>query len=156
MQNILFNQFVPLFALVFTITWMLTPTWIKIAKRGMILAHWVYVIGFIAVGVVGEELLVFIGSNADFPSHLLWILLGVGYFSERYGAMHLQLYSITNHIIWHKINGITGFFIVFCTFFLFNIGVNDTYFAWAIFLANVFVFLPLALGTSYKKFKLII
>jgi len=34
MQNILFNQFVPLFALVFTITWMLTPTWIKIAKRG--------------------------------------------------------------------------------------------------------------------------
>jgi UDP-N-acetylglucosamine--dolichyl-phosphate N-acetylglucosaminephosphotransferase len=33
MQNILFNQFVPLFALVFTISWMLTPTWIKIARR---------------------------------------------------------------------------------------------------------------------------
>jgi hypothetical protein len=27
---------------------------------------------------------------------------------ERFGAMHIQLYSTTNHIIWHLANGISG------------------------------------------------
>jgi O-antigen/teichoic acid export membrane protein len=81
---------------------------IKISQRGMMLSHWVYVIGFIIIGVAGEKLLILIESNADFPSHLLWILLGIGFFAERYGAMHLQLYSITNHIIWHTVAVWTG------------------------------------------------
>jgi hypothetical protein len=29
-------------------------------------------------------------------------------FAERYGAMHIQLYSTTNHIIWHIANGVSG------------------------------------------------
>ena len=115
-----------------------------------------YLIGSLALWFMGTWFFNFIGSQVDFPSGELLLLLILGFAVERFSAMHMQFYSLTNHIIWHKINGITGFFIVFCTFFLFNIGVNDTYFAWAIFLANVFVFLPLALGTSYKKFKLII
>jgi len=81
---------------------------IKISQRGMMLSHWVYVIGFIIIGVAGEKLLILIESNADFPSHLLWILLGIGFFAERYGAMHLQLYSITNQIIWHTVAVWTG------------------------------------------------
>ena len=32
---------------------------------------------------------------------LLWLGLGVALLLERYGAMHLQLYSTTNHIVWH-------------------------------------------------------
>jgi uncharacterized membrane protein YdcZ (DUF606 family) len=105
---------------------------------------------------MGPWLLNFIGSQVEFPSRGLLLLLILGFAIERFSAMHMQLYSLTNHIIWHKINGMTGLFIVFSTFFLFNVGVSNTYFAWAIFLGNVFVFLPLAFGTSYKKFKLII
>ena len=94
---------------------------IRVAKRGMALSHWTYIAGFISLGLIGEPLLKFIGSNADFPSQMLWILLGLGFFVERYGAMHIQLYSTTNHIIWHIANGVTGmiYLIVSIVFFQF-------------------------------------
>jgi hypothetical protein len=78
------------------------------AKKGMRLSHWCYVIGFIAMGVVGKPLLKIIGSNADFPDNLLWPLMGLAFFTQRYGALHIQLYSLTNNIIWHISNGISG------------------------------------------------
>ncbi len=81
---------------------------VALAKKEMRLSYWCYVAGFIGLGIAGEPLLRFIGSNADFPNSLLWSLLGLAFFVERYGAMHLQLYSVTNHIIWHKANGISG------------------------------------------------
>jgi len=81
---------------------------IRLAKRGMTLAHWSYVAGFVALGLVGTPLLKYIGSNAPFPDQLLWSLMGIGFFIERYGAMHIQLYSTTNRIIWHTANGVTG------------------------------------------------
>jgi len=93
---------------------------IKTAKRGMMLSHWAYVLGFIIIGVAGEKLLTFIGSNVDFPSYLLWTLLGIGYFSERYGAMHLQLYSVTNHIIWHTVGFWSGGILIIVTILLFS------------------------------------
>jgi hypothetical protein len=34
--------------------------------------------------------------------------MGVAIFAERYGAMHLNLYSTTNHIISHVANGVAG------------------------------------------------
>ena len=94
---------------------------IRVAKRGMALSHWTYIAGFISLGLIGEPLLKLIGSNADFPSQMLWILLGLGFFVERYGAMHIQLYSTTNHIIWHIANGVTGmiYLIVSIVFFQF-------------------------------------
>jgi O-antigen/teichoic acid export membrane protein len=35
----------------------------------------------------------------------LWSLIGLASIVERVGAMHLQLYSQTNHIVWHWANG---------------------------------------------------
>jgi uncharacterized membrane protein YdcZ (DUF606 family) len=81
---------------------------ITIAKRGMALSYWTFTIGFVFLGIFGTPLLKLIGSQADFPDSALWGLLGLAIFSERYGAMHIQLYSTTNHIIWHIANGITG------------------------------------------------
>jgi hypothetical protein len=34
--------------------------------------------------------------------------MGLSMFAERYGAMHINLYSITNHIINHIANGVAG------------------------------------------------
>jgi hypothetical protein len=79
-----------------------------LAKRGMTLSHWTYILGFIVLGIIGGPFLKFIGSNADFPPPMLWSLLGLGFFVERFGAMHIQFYSTTNHIIWHVANGVSG------------------------------------------------
>ncbi|NJK51869.1 MAG: hypothetical protein HC936_01990 [Leptolyngbyaceae cyanobacterium SU_3_3] len=81
---------------------------VVVAKRGMELSYWSYVIGFIAIGLLANPLLKLIGSNAEFVSPLLWGVMGLSMFAERYGAMHIQLYSTTNHIIWHIANGISG------------------------------------------------
>jgi O-antigen/teichoic acid export membrane protein len=93
---------------------------VALAKGGMGLSYWCYVACFIGLGIAGEPLLKLIGSNADFPTHLLWSLLGLAFFVERYGAMHLQLYSITNHIIWHIANGIAGFIYILVCFITFK------------------------------------
>lgn len=81
---------------------------LSLAKRGMRLAYWSYLIPFIAVGLGATPALRSIGSRADFVSPDLWSLLGLAFLLERYGAMHLQLYSTTNHIIWHIANGVAG------------------------------------------------
>ena len=81
---------------------------VNVAKRGMLLAYWTYVAGFIGLGVFVTPLLRLIGSNAEFVSPLLWGIMGLSMFAERYGAMHIQLYSTTNHIIWHIANGVSG------------------------------------------------
>jgi O-antigen/teichoic acid export membrane protein len=81
---------------------------IQVAKRGMTLAYWTYVAGFIGLGLFATPLLKLIGSNAEFVPPLLWGIMGLSMFAERYGAMHIQLYSTTNHIIWHIANGVSG------------------------------------------------
>ena len=42
------------------------------------------------------------------PAAVTWALLAAAFLVERFGAMHIQLYSTTNHIIWHKANGVSG------------------------------------------------
>jgi hypothetical protein len=81
---------------------------LQTAQRGMTFAHWTYVSGFVGLGLVGAPILRHIGSHAPFPGGLLWSLMGLAFFLERYGAMHIQLYSTTNRIIWHIANGGMG------------------------------------------------
>jgi hypothetical protein len=46
--------------------------------------------------------------NTPLPDQNVWVLLALGILIERSGAMHIQIYSLTNNILWHYINGITG------------------------------------------------
>jgi hypothetical protein len=71
-------------------------------------ALWVYVAGAAMVAFGLEPALRFLGRSTVPLDPLLWWLLAAGFFAERFGAMHLQLYSVTNHIIWHKVNAISG------------------------------------------------
>ena len=93
---------------------------IKRAKKGMRLSYWSYIVGFILLGIVGKPLLNYIGSNADFPSLLLWSLFGITFFVERYGAMHINLYSASNHIINHIANSISGLIYLIVSLSLFD------------------------------------
>lgn len=81
---------------------------VDVARRSMQLSYWSFTVPFVLGGLFGEPLLSLIRSNAAFPGPVLWGLLGLAFFIERYGAMHLQLYSTTNRIIWHVANGVSG------------------------------------------------
>lgn len=81
---------------------------VNIAKRGMRLSYWVLVSGVISIGLMGEYVIELINSKVEFVDSVLWALMGIAAFLERFGAMHLQLYSTTNHILWHVANGWTG------------------------------------------------
>ena len=68
----------------------------------------VFVSGICFFGLFGETLLALIGSNTKFISVEFWSILGLGYFVERYAAMHLNIYTLSNHIIWHRLYFISG------------------------------------------------
>ena len=95
------------------------------AQKGMRLSYIVFVMGWSLIAFLIKPTLVFINSNIKFVDSELWALLGLGMFLERYGAMHLQLYSTTNHIVWHIANGITG--VLFITIVFLFIGIFKVY-----------------------------
>lgn len=97
---------------------------IAVSQRGMAISYWVFFLGWAMLGIGGDIFMELINSNAEFPPSLFWGLLGIGYLFERYGAMHLQLYSTMNQIIWHKANGYSGLiYLVSLTCFFPKIGI---------------------------------
>ena len=80
----------------------------QMAARGMRMAYWTYVLGAVLMHFVAPSALPRMGSGIDWVAPSLWLLLVVTYFVERFGAMHLQLYSTTNDIRWHVASGISG------------------------------------------------
>jgi hypothetical protein len=126
---------------------------IKLAKDGMRKAYLVFTTGFFLVGWFSDSLLTLMRSNVEFPGMVLWSLLGFGLFFERFGAMHIQLYSITNHIVWHIANGITGVIMLFFSIVLFPfMGVYA--FPTALVIGYVCFYAWYCSGYSYRAFNL--
>jgi O-antigen/teichoic acid export membrane protein len=80
----------------------------KSAREGMTISHWIYIAGFLVAAVLGPMILNHTGSKVTFPPNSIWLTLGLAFFLQRYGGMHIQLYSTTNHIIWHWVSSIQG------------------------------------------------
>ena len=91
---------------------------IKVVKRGMFLSFSTFTVLIICVGLCGDRILSIIHSNANFVDLKLWTILSIAIWFERYGAMHIQLYSITNHIIAHVANGVSSIIYLVITFLL--------------------------------------
>ncbi len=85
---------------------------LRLARRGMGMAHAAFVPGMLLVAFAAQPLLALIGSQTPFVSPGVWAVLALALFAERFGAMHLQLYSLTNHILWHVANGAAGLVMV--------------------------------------------
>jgi len=83
-------------------------TQLALAQLGMRRAQWVLCAGVVSVAWLIEPVLGWIGSRTAFAEPRLWAILALALFVERFGAMHMQLYSLTNHIVWHISNGVTG------------------------------------------------
>ena len=79
----------------------------------------IFLLFFFLVTVSHEFIFEVINSKVDFPNPKIWLLIGFGILLERFGAMHLQIYSTTNHIIWHWLNGLTG--LILLVFFVFTL-----------------------------------
>lgn len=124
-----------------------------LAQGAMRKAYIVFLLGWIGFGLSGDFLLQAIGSKMVFPSPLLWLLLGLGTLAERYGAMHMQLYSLSHKIIWHRANGVTGLMILGLAFILVPIyGVNGM--VLAILLANVSFYCWYSAIHSYRLYDI--
>ncbi|MFT4155389.1 hypothetical protein [Parafilimonas sp.] len=84
------------------------PKLLNIAIRGVSLSHLTFMLGFVFIGMFSTELLHIIHSNVPFVSQSMWMLLGFAFFVQRYGAMHIQIYLSTNHVISHIADGVSG------------------------------------------------
>lgn len=85
---------------------------IKIAARAMRLSYLTYIGPLLVVGAGGAWLLPRIGSRTAFPSALMWLTLGAAVLVERYGAMHLQLFQLSNEVKSHIANGVSGLLMI--------------------------------------------
>ena len=73
---------------------------------------WVYAAGAVAVMFAVPFALEITGSQIKFVSQSFWCVMSLAFFAERVGALHIQLYSLTNHIVWHIANGVTGVLLI--------------------------------------------
>lgn len=78
------------------------------AQNGMRNSLFLVAIGFSLAGYCVPVVLEALGSEVQFVNNEFWLLLSLAYFLERYGAMHIQLHSMNNVIVWHWANGISG------------------------------------------------
>ncbi len=79
-----------------------------IAAKEFLTTIWIFTVGAVTIGLLADPLFAFIGSGTSFVSPWLWFLIAIAFCVERIGALHIQLYSVTNHIVWHISNVISG------------------------------------------------
>jgi hypothetical protein len=89
---------------------------VECARQGMLFSHLTLISGAILCCLVAPPALVMLDSSVAFIDQKLWMLLTIAFFIERYGAMHMQLYSVSNIIIWHKANSVTGVILLILLF----------------------------------------
>lgn len=125
---------------------------VSVAQRGMCMSLLVFVAGICFFGLFGETLLALIGSNTKFISVEFWSILGLAYFIERYAAMHLNIYTLSNHIIWHRLYFTSGIIYIISMLIL-----NEQYeffaFPLAILLSELLFSSWYSVFRSYKLLK---
>lgn len=85
---------------------------VAMAARGMLASHSIFVSGALTLVAVIPWALSALSSSVQLPAPLICATLISAFFMERYGAMHMQVYSLTHHIVWHIVNGLTGVLMV--------------------------------------------
>lgn len=80
----------------------------ELAMVGMRLAFWTYSLGTAALLITAPIALTIIGSSVELPNIIMLGAMVLAFYVERYSSMHLQLYTLTNRVIWHTLNGSIG------------------------------------------------
>lgn len=129
------------------------PEQVAQARAGMLASYCLLVV--MILGIAGGLPLVeryFGGAGSMVPASL-WAWIGIAAFLERIGSMHLQLYSTTNHIIWHWANGITG--VIFVGLAALGLGPLGAY-AFPVAQAGslLLFYIPVSMWHAYRAFAL--
>jgi hypothetical protein len=128
-------------------------TLIGMSKNRMQKSFFVFIGMFLFIGLFANDFLRILHSNVQFPNSNMWILIGCTFLFERYGVMYLQLYTLTNHIIWHIANGITGLLMIVLVFLLYHH--FDIYaFPLAMSIAYIVFFTPYVIKKVYGEYNL--
>lgn len=126
---------------------------VESARIGMRRANWILLLGIVVVGLSADPILALVGSQTPFVPNSVWLLLGLAALTERIGAMHLQLYSTTNHIVWHVANGITGGIMLCAIPFCYSkLGVLGL--PLGMLIGYIVFYLPYCTHKSYSRFEL--
>lgn len=124
----------------------------QIAQRSMMLTYILHAGMVLGVAVSLPVVLGLRDASVEVPV-LLWLLIGLAGYVERIGAMHLQLYSSTNHIVIHHANGWTA--VIYVGLAVAFLPWWDVYaFPLAQVLALLLVYVPIAMYHSYPTFRL--
>ena len=124
-------------------------------ENGMRYSMLTFSLTAVITGIVGQQLLNLIGSNVKMVSEWIWIAMISAYFLERYGALHLQFYSITNDIVSHIANGVSGIIYIGLSFvFVALIGLGILSFPLALIISNISFFSWYSARKSHKYFNL--
>lgn len=123
------------------------------ARNAMCLTNWTLVAGITTVGLLVPRVLEALNSGTAFVDLTVWWILGLAMLVERIGAMHLQLYSTTNHIVWHIANGVSGVLMVLgIPFFYHFFGMLGL--PAGILAAYALFYVPFSVRMSYRAFDL--
>ena len=124
---------------------------LELSKKGMLASHFTFVAGGIIVSILAEYSLDKIGSNTKFVNPSVWMVLCFGFFFERIGAMHLQLYSITGKIVWHIANSVAGLLMIAIAIIAYS-HLKLLSFPLAILISNVIWYMPYCVIKSSNEF----
>ena len=81
---------------------------IRISTVSMRLGFWSFAFLAVSAAFAGPWVFQQLGSRTPFPEISVWATLCGAFFVERYGAFHLQLFSLTNVILAHVANGVSA------------------------------------------------
>ncbi|WP_162902165.1 polysaccharide biosynthesis protein [Facilibium subflavum] len=125
-----------------------------LAQKRMLYSYCVFIGLFFFLALFGQKLMLLIHSSVQFPNMPVWVAFGLAFLLERFGAMHLQIYTLTNHIIWHIANGVTGalmIIIAVCLFLIFKVSLLS--FPVAMLCSYLIFYTPYVVLKSYKAFN---
>jgi hypothetical protein len=80
-------------------------------RAGMRLTYWLLLAGIVVAAIAGPYVFSLLDSDVPFPPRVLWLAMGTAVVLERFGAMHLQVYTTTNRVVWHLAAG--GYAIIY-------------------------------------------
>lgn len=122
----------------------------KISEKSVRLSHALLAATIWAGAVLALAIPLLGGSSAKVPL-ILWASIGVGAFLERVGAVHLQLYSQTGHIVWHFANG--GAALLFSLFAILFFPVLEEFaLPVSLILACLLFYVPYCMYFSHRAF----
>ncbi|MDO8287597.1 MAG: hypothetical protein Q7T44_00090 [Parvibaculum sp.] len=78
---------------------------VRLAAQRLSASLCLYALGSGIILLALPYVLQFLHSSISFPPAAISGTMVLAFFAERYGSMHIQLYSLTRPILWHRING---------------------------------------------------